>query len=136
MQPYRLASTHMTQGLCISVRRTIMRPSHSHVGWLNERKSFKEKLTQTSCCVCCVCFVHVKCEGKDKLTSVFLGWCFSGATRFAALHLTSVFLILVTWCRPTVLSEPNMALCIAHVFVSRCPQEEGRQQFPRACSDT
>ena len=51
-------------------------------GRISEEK-LQGKLRQTSCCVC---FVHVKCEGKDKLTSVFLGWCFSGATRFAALN--------------------------------------------------
>jgi len=33
VQPYRLASTHMTQGLSVSVYKTIMRPSHSHVCW-------------------------------------------------------------------------------------------------------
>ena len=52
-----------------------MRPSHSHIGWFlvegTERKSFKEKLWQTSCCVCCVCFLHVKCEGKDSLHLCF-----------------------------------------------------------------
>ena len=69
-----------------------MRPSHSHVGWLNERKSFKEKLTQTSCCVCCVCFVHVKCEGKDSLHLCFLIGISLGPLGFAALHSTSVCL--------------------------------------------
>ena len=42
------------------------------------------QLRQTSCRVC---FVHVKCEGKDKLTSVFLGLYFSGATRYCCIAL-------------------------------------------------
>ena len=134
MQPYRLASTHMTQGLCISVRRTIMRPSHSHVGWLNERKSFKEKLTQTSCCVCCVCFVHVKCEGKDKLTSVFLGWCFSGATRFACTQ-QAYFSRLVTWCRPTVLSRAKHGTMHCTCLCFTLPSRGGAAMIPARFSD-
>ena len=35
-------------------------------GRISEEK-LQGKLRQTSCCVCCVCFVHVKCEGKDSL---------------------------------------------------------------------
>jgi hypothetical protein len=31
-------------------------------GRISEEK-LQGKLRQTSCCVCCVCFVHVKCEG-------------------------------------------------------------------------
>jgi len=74
------------------------------------------------------------CEmwGVGQLTSMFLGWCFSGATQFCCIA-TSVFLMsrnMVQTQRSLV--EPNMALCIAHVFVSRLPQEEGRQWFPRA----
>jgi len=55
-----------------------MRPSHSlaglwlddseEKGWMTVRKSFIEKLRQPSCCVC---FVHVKCEGKDSLHLCF-----------------------------------------------------------------
>jgi len=75
------------------------------------------------------------CEmwGVGQLTSVFLGWCFFGATQFCCIALDK----RISHSRNMVqtqrsLVEPNMALCIAHVFVSRCPQEEGRQWFPRA----
>ena len=75
---------------------------------MKERKSFKEKLRQTSCRVC---FVHVKCEGKDKLTSVFLGWCFSEATRFCCIALNKrISHVLEHGADPRSLVEPNMVL--------------------------
>ena len=60
-------------------------------GRISEEK-LQGKLRQTSCCVCCVCFVHVKCEGKDSLHLCFSIGISLGPLDFAALHLTSVCL--------------------------------------------
>jgi len=60
-------------------------------GRISEEK-LQGKLRQTSCCVCCVCFVHVKCEGKDSLHLCFLIGISLGPLGFGALHSTSVCL--------------------------------------------
>jgi len=58
--------------------------------WLDDsEEKLQGKLRQTSCCVC---FVHVKCEGKDSLHLCFLIGISLGPLGFAALHSTSVCL--------------------------------------------
>ena len=53
----------------------------------------------------------MKCEGKDKLTSVFLGWCFSEATRFCCIALNKrISHVLEHGADPRSLVEPNMVL--------------------------